>query len=82
MHDPQRIDFLTKYLKEYERAIQDGVEAAGYFTWSLMDNFEWAFGYSQRFGLTYVDYETQKRTVKDSGYWYRKVIETNGACLG
>ena len=82
VHDPQRIDFLTKYLKEYERASRDGVEAAGYFNWSLMDNFEWAFGYSQRFGLTYVDYETQKRTVKDSGYWYRKVIETNGACLG
>lgn len=81
VHDPQRIDFLTRYLKEYERAIQDGVEAVGYFTWSFMDNFEWALGYSQRFGLTYVDYETQKRTLKDSAEWYRSVIASNGACL-
>lgn len=81
VHDNQRIDFLTKYLKAYKRAISDGVDARGYFLWSIMDNFEWAYGYKQRFGLIFTDYETKKRTLKDSALWYRDVIKTNGANL-
>ena len=82
VHDPQRIDFLTRYLRELRRAIADGVDIRGYFHWSLLDNFEWAEGYKHRFGLIHVDYETQKRTMKDSCAWYREVIRTNGASLG
>ncbi|BCZ48738.1 beta-glucosidase [Clostridium gelidum] len=81
VHDPQRIDFLNRYLREYKRATQDGVDAKGYFQWSLMDNFEWAEGYNERFGLIHVDYQTQKRTIKDSGFWYKNVIESNGENL-
>jgi beta-glucosidase len=82
VHDPQRIDFLQRYLRAYRQAIADGVDARGYFTWSLTDNFEWAEGYKHRFGLTYVDFETQKRTPKDSAYWYRDVIRSHGRSLG
>ncbi|MEO0455396.1 MAG: GH1 family beta-glucosidase [Cyanobacteria bacterium P01_A01_bin.114] len=81
VHDPQRIDFLTGYLREFGRAIADGVEAKGYFLWSIMDNFEWAYGYKYRFGLVYVDYATQKRLLKDSAMWYKTVIESNGSGL-
>lgn len=81
VHDPQRIDFLNRYLREYKRAAQDGVDAKGYFQWSLMDNFEWAEGYNERFGLIHVDYQIQKRTIKDSGFWYKNVIESNGENL-
>lgn len=63
------------------RAITDGVDVRGYFQWSILDNFEWAEGYKERFGLVHVDYETQKRTLKESAYWYRSVIESNGANL-
>lgn len=78
VHDPNRIDYLNRYLLELKKAVDDGVDVRGYFQWSLMDNFEWARGYEERFGLIYVDYETKKRTIKDSAYWYRNVIETNG----
>ncbi len=78
VHDPQRIDFTSRYLKELKRAADDGVDILGYMHWSVMDNFEWSSGYDKRFGLIYVDYRTQKRTIKDSGYWYRTVIESNG----
>ena len=78
-HDPQRIDFTHRYLKELGKAIEAGADIRGYFHWSLMDNFEWARGYEERFGMVYVDYETQVRTPKDSAYWYKNVIETNGA---
>jgi beta-glucosidase len=78
VHDPDRIDFTHRYLKEVKRAIEDGVDVRGYFFWSLMDNFEWALGYSARFGMVYVDYPTQTRIIKDSGHWYRSVIECNG----
>ena len=54
------------------------MDVRGYFQWSIMDNFEWAEGYKHRFGLIHVDFETQKRTLKDSAYWYREVIRTNG----
>jgi beta-glucosidase len=78
VHDPQRIDFTRRYLCELERAIGDGVDVRGYFHWSLMDNFEWADGYRQRFGLVHVDYRTQRRTLKDSAKWYATVIRSNG----
>lgn len=81
VHDPNRIDFYHRYLLELRKAAEDGVDIEGYFAWSLMDNFEWANGYNDRFGLVYVDYATQKRTVKDSGYWYRDVIKANGENL-
>jgi len=82
VHDPQRIDFLNRYLLKLQQASGDGVDIRGYFQWSLLDNFEWAEGYKQRFGLVYVDYPTQKRTLKDSAYWYKEVIASNGAVLG
>lgn len=81
VHDPLRIDFMQRYLIELEKAIDAGVDVLGYFAWSLLDNYEWANGYSERFGLIHVDYETQKRIMKDSGIWYRTVIDTNGEAL-
>ncbi|MDX6767614.1 MAG: GH1 family beta-glucosidase [Candidatus Methylacidiphilales bacterium] len=81
VHDPQRIDFIQRHLRELSRAIGEGVDVRGYFHWSLMDNFEWAEGYKQRFGLVHVDFTSMKRTIKDSGRWYRKVIESNGAAI-
>lgn len=81
VHDPNRIDYLHRYLLQLRRAAADGIDVMGYFQWSLLDNFEWAKGYDERFGLVYVDYETLKRTRKDSSYWYQKVIETNGESL-
>ena len=81
VHDPQRIDFTTRYLRELHRAAADGVDVRGYFHWSFMDNFEWAEGYKHRFGLVHVDFNTQKRTPKDSAYWYSNVIANNGANL-
>lgn len=81
VHDPNRIDFLQRYLRAFRRAGEEGVEIAGYFQWSFMDNFEWHSGYAERFGIVYVDYTTGERIVKDSGYWYKEVIETNGEYL-
>ncbi|MFD3260725.1 GH1 family beta-glucosidase [Paenibacillus lentus] len=81
VHDTQRIDFLHRYLQEYRRAAADGVDVRGYFCWSFMDNFEWAEGYNERFGLVHVDYRDGTRTVKESGHWYRNVIESNGENL-
>ena len=75
-------ELRTKYLRTHfaaaYRAIQVGVPLAGYFVWSLMDNFEWSWGYAQRFGIVWVDYETQKRILKDSAKWYKRVIQKNG----
>ena len=79
VHDKERIDFLYQYLSEYARAIEDGVPALGYFLWSLMDNFEWAEGYSKRFGIVYVDYETQQRILKYSAHWYKSLIASHEA---
>jgi beta-glucosidase len=81
VHDPQRIDFTRAYLRELSAAIAAGVPVQAYFHWSLLDNFEWAHGYKQRFGLVHVDFATQKRTPKDSARWYRDVIASNGARL-
>jgi len=78
-HDPQRIDLLRRYLRAFERAGDEGVPIAGYFQWSLMDNFEWGHGFKFRFGLIHVDYVTLNRTLKDSALWYRDVIASNGA---
>lgn len=75
VHDPRRIDFYRRHLLELRRAKRDGIPVDGYFCWSLMDNFEWAEGYGPRFGLTYVDYPTQRRTVKDSGRWFQSLLE-------
>lgn len=78
VHDPIRIDYLTRYLRGLKKASDNGIDIMGYMYWSVMDNFEWASGYDKRFGLIYVDYQTQERTIKDSGYWYKSVVETNG----
>lgn len=81
VHDPQRIEFLRRYIKQLKLASEEGADIRGYFQWSLLDNFEWAEGYQKRFGIVYVDYENQKRIIKDSGYWYRDLIEDNGEKL-
>ena len=81
VHDPNRIDFLHRYLRSIKDAVSEGIPVLGYQYWSIMDNFEWINGYDKRFGLVYVDYRTQKRTIKDSAYWYRDVIASNGGNL-
>lgn len=78
VHDPQRIDFIHRYLLSLKNAILEGIPVIGYLYWSILDNFEWNLGYDIRFGLVYVDYQTQKRTIKDAGYFYSDVIRTNG----
>lgn len=78
VHDPQRIDYLHRYLRELKRAGADGVPLKGYFQWCFTDNFEWAMGDAIRVGLVYTDYPTQRRVPKDSAYWYRDVIAANG----
>lgn len=78
VHDPQRIDFLRRYLGAVRRAVDEGIRVEGYFHWSITDNFEWAEGYKDRFGLIHVDYRTQQRTLKDSAYWYRDFIRSGG----
>ena len=72
--DPLRTDYYQRYLKAILQAKQEGVNVSGYFAWSLLDNFEWAEGYRPRFGLIYVDYATQQRTIKQSGYWFQKFL--------
>ncbi|MEV0411144.1 GH1 family beta-glucosidase [Streptomyces sp. NPDC050448] len=78
VHDPERIDYLHGHLASVHRAIADGADVRGYFVWSLLDNFEWAYGYSKRFGLVHVDFATQRRTLKDSARWYADVIARGG----
>jgi len=77
IRDARRITYHREYLAALARSIADGADVRGYHVWSLMDNFEWAEGYSQRFGLAYVDFKTQTRTIKDSGRWYAKVAAEN-----
>jgi beta-glucosidase len=78
VHDPRRTEFYKAHLAQVARAQADGIPVDGYFCWSLMDNFEWAEGYVPRFGLTYVDYETQRRVVKDSGRWFQQFLGATG----
>jgi beta-glucosidase len=75
--DERRIDYLDGHLNAVGEAIAAGVDVRGYFTWSLVDNFEWAEGYTKRFGLVHVDYDTQVRTPKDSYRWYARTIAEN-----
>lgn len=76
VHDPHRIDYLRQHLEQVHRAVDEGARVRGYYVWSLLDNFEWAFGYSKRFGVVYVDFRSQTRTVKDSGHWYAQVARS------
>ncbi|MER6910475.1 GH1 family beta-glucosidase [Streptomyces sp. NPDC000594] len=78
VHDPERVAYLAAHLSAVHRAIEDGVDVRGYFLWSLLDNFEWAQGYSKRFGIVHVDFASQRRTVKDSARWYADVIARGG----
>jgi beta-glucosidase len=78
VHDPERIEYLRTHITAVSEAVEAGVDVRGYFAWSLLDNFEWAEGYGPRFGLTYVDYDTQRRIPKDSAAWYRDLIARNG----
>jgi len=77
-HDPRRIEYLDLHLRALKDAIDEGVDVRGYYQWSLMDNFEWAFGYDKRFGLVHIDFDTLERTPRDSAHWYRDVILRNG----
>ena len=81
VHDPQRIQFMKWYLRGLKRAADEGYPVKGYMAWSIMDNLEWAHGFDKRFGLIYVDFRTQERTLKDSAYWYAELIQTNGESL-
>jgi beta-glucosidase len=78
IHDNQRITYLNGHFRAMAQAIQAGVPLTGYYLWSFLDNFEWALGYTQHFGIVHVDFATQKRTPKASAHWYRQVIEQNG----
>ncbi len=80
-HDPQRVEFIKQYLGNLKRAVDEGVPILGYMHWSILDSMEWMFGYNYRFGLIHTDFETFKRTPKDSAEYYSKVIATNGECL-
>lgn len=81
VHDPNRQNFLDLYISALQKANDEGADVRGYFLWTFLDNFEWDKGYTEKFGIVHVDFRTQKRIVKDSAYWYQKVIESNGAEL-
>lgn len=78
VHDPERVAYLHAHLAAVHRALADGADVRGYFLWSLMDNFEWAYGYGKRFGIVHVDFASQRRTPKDSARWYADVIARGG----
>jgi len=77
VHDPERVDYLRRHFTAAHRAIEQGVDLRGYLVWSLLDNFEWGYGYSKRFGIVHVDYDTQVRTVKDSGHFLADLIRAH-----
>jgi len=79
VNDTDRTRYIQEYLGAMKRAMAEGVPVKGYMHWSFMDNFEWAEGYSQRFGLVHTDFETLKRTPKESAYFYRDTIAQKGA---
>ena len=81
VHDPLRVDYYRRHLRAAHAALRQGVDLRGYFAWSLLDNYEWSSGYSKRFGLVHVDFDSQERTPKDSAHFYREVIGTRGAVL-
>jgi beta-glucosidase len=76
VHDSERVDYLNRHFTAAHRAIEQGVDLRGYLVWSLLDNFEWGYGYSKRFGIVYVDYGTQERLLKDSALWFRELTRT------
>jgi len=76
VHDAERVDYLQRHLTAAHRALEQGVDLRGYFVWSLLDNFEWGYGYAKRFGVVRVDFDTLERTVKDSGLWYRRLARS------
>jgi beta-glucosidase len=78
VRDYRRTHYLKDHIVQIHQAISAGVPVRGYFVWSLLDNFEWAYGYQMRFGLVYIDFETKKRIIKESGRWYAQVIRENG----
>jgi beta-glucosidase len=78
VNDQRRISFLQRYIGQVSRAIEEGADVRGYYHWSSHDNFEWTFGFSQRFGMIWVDFDTQQRIIKQSGRWYQDVIKNNG----
>jgi len=82
VHDPARIRYVEQHLRAAREAIDRGVDLRGYMLWSLMDNFEWSYGYAMRFGLVWVDYPTGQRSPKDSYRWYQQVIAANGLPSG
>jgi beta-glucosidase len=77
VQDDDRLDFIDRHLRAVHDALAHGADVRGYFAWSLLDNFEWAWGYGQRFGIVRVDYETQERTPKASARWYARVARDN-----
>ena len=79
--DTKRLDYIREHVRQVALTIKEGTPVHGYFAWSLMDNFEWAEGYSRRFGIVYVDFETQKRTIKDSGHWFANAAKQNRVSL-
>ncbi|MCH0541683.1 beta-glucosidase [Streptomyces sp. MUM 203J] len=82
VHDPERVGYLRQHVGAVHRALGEGVDVRGYFLWSLLDNFEWAYGYGKRFGIVHVDFASQRRTPKDSARWYAQVIAHNGLTDG
>jgi len=77
IHDDERLDYVQKHIQACQQAIAEGVDLRGYYIWSMLDNFEWAFGYDKRFGMVHVDFETLKRTPKKTAYWYRDFIKNS-----
>jgi beta-glucosidase len=81
VEDPLRVAYYRDHLRAVREAIEQGVDLRGYFAWSLLDNYEWSLGYTKRFGIVHVDFETQQRTPKSSARYYSRVIATNGTAL-
>jgi len=81
IHDDARVEYLEGYIRGFGQALGQGVNLGGYFAWSLLDNFEWQYGFSKRFGIVHVNYTTLVRTPKSSAEFYSEVIETNGGVL-
>jgi beta-glucosidase len=79
VHDPERTAFLAAHVAACAEAVGEGIPLRGYFVWSLLDNFEWAYGYAKRFGIVHVDFATQDRRVKDSGRWFAELLRAHRA---